>query len=352
MRHLACLLWLAALLCSPLAALADSTSLLSQASAANPTRYQFAINKSAEIRSTSDNKAFTIWWQPAAGTPTGVLVTLHGHGSYATDEFYLWQPYLQARGYAILALQWWFGGGDTVADYYLPQDMYPIIASLLKEKGVKPGTVLLHGYSRGSANSYAVTAQDTSSGNRYINMTLSNSGGAAASFPPNQQIVAGSYGILPFSGIQWVMYCGELDPDPSINGCPAMTSAKTWVTQYGATVKLLMDDPSGGHGGFMANVTTALAQFAPAPRTPTATVDRGWPLQLGRKSVSAVLRPDRRRLADLDPLLLSPLHGHRQLPGQQGSRQPPVGSGPGTGGKLLELGPAAGFLGSAGSSAP
>jgi len=261
------------------AAHADSASLLNQAQAANPTRYQFALNNNAEIRNTSDGKAFTIWWQPAATTPAGIIVTLHGHGSYATDEFYLWQSYAQNKGYAILALQWWFGGGETVADYYLPQEMYPIIASLLKEKGVKPGAVLLHGYSRGAANSYAVTALDAASGYRFITMTLSNAGGAAADFPPNQQIAAGTYGARPFTGIQWIMYCGANDPDPAINGCPAMNAAKNWVTGYGATFKLLIEDANGGHGGFMTNstnVNTALAQFAPANRYADADSVFDW----------------------------------------------------------------------------
>lgn len=259
---------------------ADSASLLGQAQAANAARYQFATSNNAEIRNTSDNKAFTIWWQPGSSTPAGVIVTLHGHDSYATDEFYLWQPYAQSRGYAILALQWWFGGGETVADYYQPQEMYPIIAQLLTEKGVQPGAVLLHGYSRGSANSYAMTALDAASGNRFISMTLSNSGGAAADFPPNQQIVAGAFGLKPFSGVQWVMYCGELDPDPAASGCPGMSAAKDWVTKYGATFKLLIDDPVGGHGGFMtnsANVDTALAQFAPTTLTRLNLVT-GWNL--------------------------------------------------------------------------
>lgn len=258
------------------AAHADSASLLLQAKAANAVRYQFAVTNNAELRNTSDNKAFTLWWQATSGAPSGVIVTLHGHGSYATDEFYLWQPYAQARGYAILALQWWFGGGETSADYYLPQDMYPIIASLLKEKGVVPGTVLFHGYSRGSANSYGVTALDTASGNRYFHMTLSNAGGAASDFAPNQQIAAGAYGAQPFSGVYWTMYCGELDPDPAINGCVAMKAAKEWVTKYGATVTLLIDDPVGGHGGFMTNstnVNAALAQFVPTPATSHAVSD-------------------------------------------------------------------------------
>lgn len=260
----------------PHVAIADSTSLLAQAKAANAVRYQFALTNNAEITSTSDNKAFTVWWQPNGGTPTGVIVTLHGHGSYATDEFYLWQPYAQVRGYAILALQWWFGGGETSADYYLPQEMYPLLAGVLKAKGVKPGTVLFHGYSRGSANSYGVVAQDTFSGNRFIHLALSNAGGAASDFPPNQQIASGVWGASPFSGIQWVMYCSKLDPDPSINGCPAMTAAKDWVSRYGATFKLLIEDPAGGHGGFMTNstnVNTALAQFEPTPVTAASTAD-------------------------------------------------------------------------------
>lgn len=279
MRHFVVhLAFLAVISFSP-AALADSASLLAQAKAANSTRYQFAVSNNAEISSTSDNKAFTLWWQPSSATPGGVLVTLHGHGSYATDEFYLWLPYLQTRGYAILALQWWFGGGETTADYYQPQEMYPIIASFLKGKGIKAGTVLLHGYSRGSANSYAVTALDVASGNRYINMTLSNAGGAAADYPPNQQIVAGAFGASPFSGVQWVMYCGEKDPDPAINGCPAMSSAKEWVTKYGATFNLLIDDPNGDHGGFMtnsANVKTALAQFVPTPTKSVSDCIFNW----------------------------------------------------------------------------
>lgn len=40
---------------------ADSASILAQAQAGSAVRYQFAVSN-AEIRNTSDNKAFTIWW--------------------------------------------------------------------------------------------------------------------------------------------------------------------------------------------------------------------------------------------------------------------------------------------------
>lgn len=273
-----------------LAAQADSASLMAQAQTANPIRYQFAVDNNAQIRATSDNKSFTLWWQPGAGTPSAVIVTLHGHDSFATDSFFMWQSYAQSRGYAVLALQWWFGAGETTADYYMPSEMYPLIANLLTEKGVQPGTVLLEGYSRGSANSYAVTALDTALGNRFIGMTLSNSGGAHLDYPPNQQIVAGDFGAKPFTGVQWIMYCGEQDPDPTGSGCPAMTAARDWVVQYGADFKLLIDDPGGDHGGFMTNgtnVNTALDQFTPTASR-TLYLVPGW--NLVGNSVNAPLQ--------------------------------------------------------------
>lgn len=262
----------------PATASADSASLRAQAQAANPARYAFAVGQNAEISDTTDKRSFTVWWQPSTTTPpAGVIVALHGHGSYATDEMALWQPYAQKHGYALLALQWWFGGGEASSDYYTPDEMYPLISALLTGKGVQPGTVLFTGYSRGSANSYALAARDAAaSGQRHFGLVLSNAGGATANYPPNQQIAAGAFGPAPFAGVKWAMYCGEKDPDPTINGCPAMTAAKDWVTRYGASVLLFIDDPAGDHGGFMtnsANVEAALSTFAAVLATPAPVSD-------------------------------------------------------------------------------
>ena len=250
------------------AARADSASLLAQAQAADPTRYAFAVSKKAEIKATSDNKSFTMWWQPAGSKPpVGVIVPLSGHDGWAHDGIYLWQPYAEKYGYAILSLQWWFGKGESTADYYTPEQMYPLITAVLAEKGVAPGKVFFNGFSRGSANSYAMAALDNNAntGKHYFGLVLSNAGGVFTNYPPNQQIVVGAYGTQPFKGMQWAMYCGEKDPDPTENGCPAMKDARTWVTGYGATVQLFIDDPNGDHGGFMlnaANVESALASYA------------------------------------------------------------------------------------------
>jgi len=258
------LAWLAATM--PRVASADSASLLAQAQRADPARYQYVLDVGAQIRATSDNRSFSVWWQPASAAPKAVIVSLHGHDAFATTDMALWQPYARQRGYAVLTLQWWFGAGESIDDYYKPQEMYPIIAALLAQKGVKPGSVLFAGYSRGAANTYSVAALDIYSGNRYFGTTLSISGGAISDYPPNQQIAAGAYGAKPFAGMRWIMYCGERDPNPTMDGCPAMTAARTWVTALGATITLFIDDPAGDHGGFMtnpANVNAALSAFVP-----------------------------------------------------------------------------------------
>lgn len=258
---------------------ADSSALMTQAKNANPTRYQFAVDQGAEIKATKDNKAFSIWWQPSKDKPSAVIVTLHGHGSYATDEFYLWQTYASKRNYAILALQWWFGGGEATSDYYTPNDMYPIIAELLASKAVSPGQVLFHGFSRGAANTYAVSALDNFSGNRYFGMTLSNSGSAASGYPPNMEVASGNFGKLPFSGSQWAIYCGAKDPDPNQSGCPGMKLSRDWVIKYGAEMKIFIEDQNGDHGGFHMNPTNVealLAKFTPRNRYQDADTVFDW----------------------------------------------------------------------------
>lgn len=269
--------WTLLLMCWVLSftAQADSAGLLAQAKSTTPLRVQYAADNGAVTTATSDNKSFYLWWQPSTSKPTAVIVTIHGHASWAYDEFYILHSYAKSRGYAILALQWWFGGGEATADYYQPKEMYPLLAQVLRDQGMAPGSALFHGYSRGSANSYAMAALDTASGNRFFHTILSVAGGAISGYPPNTDIQNGVFGATPFSGVNWVMYCGMLDPNPDRDGCAAMRLARDWVIKYGANVKLLIEDAAGDHGGFSktpANVDYALAQFAPA--NPYADAER------------------------------------------------------------------------------
>ncbi|MFO1252192.1 MAG: hypothetical protein U1E77_13905 [Inhella sp.] len=299
-RHLLPSLGLALCLSGP--ARADSASLQALAQARDPQRYASAVQLGAEIRATGDNKSFTMWWQPSGWSgKAGVIVPLSGHDGWAHEGIVLWQPYAQKYGYAVLALQWWFGAGEGIDDYYRPEAMYPLLATQLQAKGVRTGSVFFNGFSRGSANSYAMVALDrqAGSGQRYFGLVLSNAGGVATNYPPNQQIVAGSYGAQPFAGMAWAMYCGRKDPDPSVNGCPGMEAARSWVTGYGAQVQLFIDDPNGDHGGFMlnsANVEAALAAYAGVlARTATAFghAETDCLLNWGEEQYPSLLTPRR-----------------------------------------------------------
>lgn len=245
----------------------NSLPLLAQAKASTPQRYQFALDHGAQILANPDGRSFSVLWYPSqtnTGSKPPMIVTLHGHGSWAFDEFFLWQPYATVRGYGILALQWWFGGGESSSDYYTPNALYPIIECLLRTQGIQAGKALIHGFSRGSAVIYALTALDRIN-EKFFSLTIANAGGASQDYPPNVDIANGKFGLTPFTGIHWVLFCGGRDSNPERDGCPAMHRSRDWVTQLGGTVDLFIEDVNAGHGGFHmtpAHVNEALDVFA------------------------------------------------------------------------------------------
>lgn len=242
---------------SPAATPVTMQSLLAQARAVHSDRYQFAQDQGAQIVPTPDGKSFYLLWIPQNFRGT-IIAALHGHSGWAFDEFFQWQPFAASRGHAILALQWWFGGDDKPSDYYQPNELYPIFNAALREQKIQPGKVLLHGFSRGSSNIYAVTALDRDSHTNWFGMTIANAGMPSPDYPPNVEIANGKYGANVFAGTHWVMYCGYLDPSPD-SGCPGMRQARDWVTRFGGTVDLLIEDKNGDHGGFHRNPTNVNA---------------------------------------------------------------------------------------------
>jgi len=245
---------------------ADGGAVFEQAQRAAAARYKFAVEHGARFLSTPDGKSFYLLWYPPGadpGNPPRMIVSLHGHAAWALDEFFLWQPFAEERGYGIIALQWWFGGGDGVADYYQPQEIYRNLSALLAQHNIPAGAVLLHGFSRGAASTYGVTALDQRSGNGYFALVVADAGGAAEDLPINAAISEGAFGSRPFAGTHWVLYCGRQDPNPERDGCPAMERTRNWLTRFGGTVDLFLAD-GGGHGGFnqsKSNVNQALQVF-------------------------------------------------------------------------------------------
>jgi hypothetical protein len=243
-----------------------SQALLERARAANPQRYQYAIDSGASVLPTEDGRSFYVLWYPAGAARQNqpLIVTLHGSTSWAFDEFFLWREQAASYGYGILALQWWFGAGEGPEAYYATEDLHRELSSALRRQENREGTALLHGFSRGGANIYAVAALDRQSGDRFYAMVLANAGGASPDFPPNVAISKGEYGYNVFSGTYWTIFCGGADPNPERDGCPAMHRTSEWVESYGGVTALFIEDRAAGHGGFHqtpAHIRAALDAF-------------------------------------------------------------------------------------------
>ncbi|MSR78337.1 MAG: hypothetical protein EXS63_08980 [Candidatus Omnitrophica bacterium] len=245
-----------------------SHPLLEQARQAKLERFNYALQHGAKIELTPDGKTFFLLWYPSSkvpGKPVPMFAGLHGHGSWAFDEFFLWHDALEKRGCGILAIQWWLGGDESAEGYLRPREIYKILDQTFHREGVQPGTVLLHGFSRGSANTYPVAALDTYTQNRYFALIIANSGKANADYPPVHEIIQGTYGEKPFEGTHWATFAGGKDPHPERDGIQGMREAGKFIEQYGGTVDLAIEDPSQGHGGFHrnpANTEKALDLFA------------------------------------------------------------------------------------------
>lgn len=237
----------------PMAAPAgDANELLARARSQTPQRVAAAERLGAKVINTSDGRSFGLIWQPAGKSPAGWIVSLHGSASWAYDEIVLWQPFAERHNLGIVALQWWFGGGQRMEDYYLPRELRRELEHLMRRAGATRETALLHGFSRGSANLYALAAFDAQQPNPLFRAVIANAGGMAPDFPANRDIDSGRLGATPYAGTRWWLYCGGGDPNPDRDGCPAMRRTRDWLSQRGAEAQLT-EDTAGDHGGFHRN---------------------------------------------------------------------------------------------------
>lgn len=218
------------------------------------------LSVSTEVKGTSDNRAFYVLWQKTE-RPAAWMVTLHGAGNpakgFATDDFSTWYPHIKDRDIGIISLQWWLGTGSTTADFYTPEEIYREVSRLLGALRIEPGSAMLVGFSRGSANSYAVKAIDAGVGQNYFSLAVASSGGVGTDYPPTQAIVNGDYGVAPLAGSRWVTSAGARDPEPDRDGITGMRAAAEWLAAQGAIVVKMIEDPSYGHGALVLNENNA-----------------------------------------------------------------------------------------------
>lgn len=135
--------------------------------------------------------------------------------------------------------------------------MYREIDLVLQSLGVKPGAVMLHGFSRGSANSYAVAALDFGRGKKYFSLAVASSGGVALDYPPTRALLSGAYGERPLAGTHWITAAGARDPNPDRDGITGMRRTAEWLKDQGATVVESIEDQTSGHGALVLNPQNA-----------------------------------------------------------------------------------------------
>lgn len=246
----------------PPSAARDTDELLARAQTQAARRVELAGRLGARIERSGDGRSFALVWQPKTA-PAGWIFTLHGSGSWAYDEIALWQPFAERHNLGVVALQWWLGGGHRSEDYYRPTDIRRELDRLAATVGAVPEHILLHGFSRASANLYALVAFDARQPRPLFRHVVANAGGMAADYPANRDIEARGRGAKPYAGTRWWLYCGGSDPNPERDGCPAMRRSRDWLEGLGATA-VLNEDAAGDHGGFHrrgANVEQALGWF-------------------------------------------------------------------------------------------
>jgi type IX secretion system substrate protein len=216
-------------------------------------KVQFALNHGAQILATPDGNSFYVKWFPVGSIPsaTPVIVTLHGSHGYAFFEFYNWFLQAQQHQCGIIALQWYRGNAAVPPyDYFDDDTLYNYIDSALAGISYPAGKAFLHGFSRGSARSYAIIFKDSHGGQNYFCTALSNAGGADPGYPLYAQINAGIYGSNVLSGKHWNLFCGGLDSNAAQSGCIGMTNTQTWLQGQGATIDIFIQDSTLGHDGF------------------------------------------------------------------------------------------------------
>ena len=230
----------------------NSEEILELSKRFEPKSVEFAEQMGAQIIPTQDGRSYVLWWKPANFDPSQntVFVSLHGHGGWVQKDFQVWYPRIKDRGYAFLAVQWWYGRSMESIGYAKPNDIYKWIREALDAEGIPHGHVIFEGFSMGGANSYAVTYLDRLQNPPYFAVTISNAGAMEPDFPPNRPFLEQPEGSKPFAGVHWILFCAERD-EQHPESCDHMEKGKTELEVRGATIDLFTRDPESGHGGFM-----------------------------------------------------------------------------------------------------
>jgi pimeloyl-ACP methyl ester carboxylesterase len=204
-----------------------------------------------EVVPTSDQKSFYAIFKPEGPPPKYWIVCLHGSVSFAFGDLAAWLNKVWGHDTGIIALQWWIGPNDQWEDYYTPKEIYREISKILEKEKVKPQSVMLVGFSRGSATTYPVVAMDNQN-KKYFLLNIASSGSVE---PETERIKSIPKGAL--KNTKWLTVAGKLDFDPNQGGIPAMRKTASWLKDQGAVVIESIEDQTSGHGALLRNEKNA-----------------------------------------------------------------------------------------------
>lgn len=215
-----------------------------------------AQSAGAQFFPTIDTKSYYLFWKPKNWENSQhkkIIISLHGRGTYATADFAKWQPYLENSDIALVSLEWW----ATQKDFYTPEQIYPQIVNFMASQNVThKDIVMLHGFSRGGVVVYGLAYLDRD--NKYFDYLFADAGGILPDVEINKSLLK-LKDEKPYLGSNWILYCGQKDPDINLYGCPQMNKTKDLLTNWGANIILFIQDENGGHTGFREN-TSNVAQ--------------------------------------------------------------------------------------------
>lgn len=185
-----------------------------------------------------------------------IIISLPGHSTTSDKGYEAWKDHISSLNggtYAIAEFNWWDGEANETANYYNPTDGTTQIRAFLDEHNYTQNDIIvLHGFSRGSANTYAFIANDQKMGNPYFDAVISNSGKYEANFPVfsnGSQPKSDDY-TKYYTGIPWILVCGGKDPNIGQSDCTSMEQTKAFLMQHKANVLALLEDPNEAHGAF------------------------------------------------------------------------------------------------------
>ncbi|MBV9213137.1 MAG: hypothetical protein JOZ25_05770, partial [Actinobacteria bacterium] len=140
----------------------------------DPAAYRASLKDGARIERDAATGGFAVVSSPARH-PGALVVVVHGHDGSAFSEYSGWFPYAARGGLGIVSVEWQTRWGRD-AQFLSPESTYGLIARAARAAGAAPGRILLHGFSQGSHEAFALTSLDRTS-RRLFALTLAESGG-------------------------------------------------------------------------------------------------------------------------------------------------------------------------------